>query len=205
MRGFIEAGRRLRPDAGFECKDVAGGVATFMGAASPLSQATSIALETPVSAKDIARITDFYRDRGAPPRISVNPLADASLENELVRAGYAPLTRNNVLAIDASTASTTMDERVTEELDLDAWGRASYAGFSDRYSNGDEGVFLATTIASSDGVVALAIRNGDGIVATSALLMQEDLASLIAGSTLIGHRGKGYHRAMILDRLSRAR
>jgi predicted GNAT family acetyltransferase len=205
LRAFYDAARRLRPIAPFECLELAGGVATFMGKASPLSHATSIALDAPVSAEEISRITSFFRDRGAPSRISVNPLADPSLESELVRAGYVPRLRNNVLAIDASAATATRDNRIDEEPDLAAWGRASYGGFSNRYVTGDEGVFLATTIASSSGVIALSARNGEGIAATSAMLLHGNLASLIAGSTVDSHRGKGYHRAMIIDRVARAR
>ncbi len=205
LRGFYEAAKRLRPDAGFDYLEIAGGVATFTGVASPLSQATSIALDGPVEGTDIELLTRFYHDRGAPSRAWVNPLADPSLERELARAAYVPRVRNNVLAVDLTTAAVARDERITEESDRAAWGRASYAGFSNRYVSKDEGVFLATTIASQTGVIALAARNGDGIVATSALLVHGELASLVAGSTLDAHRGNGYHRAMIRDRLARAR
>lgn len=205
LRGFYEAAQRLRPASGFECLEIAGGVATFMGNPSPLSQATGFALDSPITRRDVERITKFYHDRGAPSRISVNPLADPSLERELAGAGYAPRVRNNALAIDLSTATAKRDERIADEPDAVAWGRASSSGFSSRYASADGGLFLATTIASAHGVVALSARNGDGIVATSALLVQGKLASFIAGSTLDSHRARGYHRAMILDRLARAR
>jgi hypothetical protein len=205
LRGFYEAGQRLQPDSGFECLEIAGGVATFMGTPSPLSQATGFALEAPITGHEIERITKFFHDRGAPSKISVNPLADPSLERELTAAGYVPRIRNNALAIDLSTSTAMRDERISDERDAVAWGRASSSGFSSRYAGADGSVFLATTIASAKGVVALSVRNGDGIVATAAMLLDGDLASLIAGSTLDEHRAKGYHRAMILDRLARAR
>ncbi|HEY1976017.1 MAG TPA: hypothetical protein VGG89_05725 [Candidatus Baltobacteraceae bacterium] len=205
LRGFLESAKRFRPDGGFDCLEIAGGLATFTGVGSPLSQATSIALNDPVTGAEIEQLTRFYRDRGAPPRVWVNPLADPSLERELAGAAYVPRVRNNVLAVDLSTAAAARDERIAEESDRTAWGRASYEGFSNRYLTGDEGIFLATTIASQTGIVALAARNGDAIVATGALIVYEELASLIAGSTLDGHRGNGYHRAMVLDRLARAR
>lgn len=205
LRGFYEAGQRLRPDSGFECLEIGGGVATFMGAPSPLSQATGFALEAPITGREIERITKFFHDRGAPSKISVNPLADPSLERELTYAGYVPRIRNNVLAMDLSTASAARDGRIRDETDAVAWGRASSSGFSSRYADSEGGVFLATTIASTNGVIPLSVRNGDGIVATAALLLHGELASLIAGSTLETHRAKGYHRAMIIDRLARAR
>jgi GNAT superfamily N-acetyltransferase len=205
LRGFFEAARTLRPDSSFECLDIAGGLAAFTGNGSPLSQATSLALEHPIAAGEIERVSRFYRDRGAPARVWANPLADASLERLLAAAGYVPAGRNNVLAIDAARSTAARDPRFTEETDVDAWGRASAHGFSNRYASDEEGAFLAKTIAFQADVVALAARNGAGIVATGAMCVHGELASLFAGSTLDDYRRQGYHRALILDRIARAR
>lgn len=205
LRAFYDAATRLRPEAGFECMEIAGGIATFLGAASPLSQAASAGFDSPVSRETLGRITAFFHDRGAPARLSVNPLGDPSLERELVKAGYVPFTRNNVLAMDASASTAARDDRVSHEADAAAWGQASAEGFAARYASGEEGAFLAMTIALGSGVVALSARNGNGIVATGAMLVGDTLASLFAASTLDEYRRKGYHRALILDRIARAR
>ena len=205
LRSFCDAARRLRPDGSFETIDVAGGVAAFMGAESPLSQSTSLALTNGVGAGEIDRLTHFFHDRAAPARVWANPLADASLERALVRGGYAPVGRNNVLAIDLSANGCARDERVVEERDPHTWGRISVRGFLERYEGEDEGAFLATSIASSEGVVALSLVDDDTVVATGAMTVQDELASLFAGSTLGAHRGKGYHRALVVDRMARGR
>jgi hypothetical protein len=176
-----------------------------LGAGSPLSQATSIALDAPVCAAELERITAFYHEREATSRVHVNPLADKSLESLLARSGYVPSFRNNVLALDVSLSTAARDARIDREDDADAWGRASAQAFSGRYSSDEEGAFLAKTIALGTGVIPLSARNGSGIVATAAMTVHGELASLFAGSTLETHRGKGYHRAMILDRIARGR
>jgi hypothetical protein len=151
------------------------------------------------------RSTESARSFTIAARISVNPLADPSLERELVRAGFAPAFRNNVMAIDAAASSAARDARVAQESDAAAWGRASALGFTHRYASDEEGAFLAMTIALGAGVVALSARNGRGIVATGAMVVHDTLASLFAASTLDEHRRSGYHRAMIVDRIARAR
>lgn len=205
LRGFVEAARRLRPHASFDVIDIAGGVASFMGPASPLSQSTSLCLTNGIFAGEIDCLTRFFHDRGAPARVWVNPLADPSLEKALASAGYEPVGRNNALAIDLSANGATRDRRIVEESDAQAWGFISARGFLDRYDGVEEGTFLAASIASSDGVIALSTVDDGIIVATGAMTVQGELASLFAGSTLAEHRGKGYHRAMVADRLARAR
>jgi GNAT superfamily N-acetyltransferase len=205
LHGFFDAARRLRPDAGFECLETCGGLAVFMGAASPLSVATGFGLDARISIGDLERVTHFYHQRGTASVVAVNPLADPSLERALSHLGYAPRLRNNVLAIDAAKSDATRDSRVAEETDATAWAHASARGFTERYSNYEEGALLATAIALGTGVVALSARKGGDIVATGAMSVYGTLASLFAGSTLDEHRGNGYHRAMILDRVARAR
>lgn len=205
LLGFYHAAKRLRPDAGFERIEIAGGIATFFGTASPLSQATGLGLSAPVSTSDIERLTRFYHERGAPARVSVNPLASLSLERELANAGYSPIVYNNVLAMDTVKTTAQRDARISEETDAAAWGRASARGFSNRYANEEDGSFLAMTIALGTGVTALSARESGQIVATGAMCVHDSLASLFAGSTLDEHRRNGYHRAMIVDRIARAR
>ena len=206
LRSFFEAAKRLRPESGFECLEIDGaGFAAFLGTASPLSHAMLAPFDTAVPRADLERLTCFFHDRGAPARISINPLSDPSLERELAGFGYVPCVRNNVLVLDATQSEARRDDRITEERDARAWGLASARGFTHRYASDEEGAFLATTIALGTGVVALSLREGEGIVATGAMLVHDGLASLFAGSTLGEHRGNGYHRAMILDRVARAR
>jgi hypothetical protein len=84
----IEAAARLNPNVGATNIEVAGGIVAFAGLASPLSQALGVGASGPVSASDIAKISEFYESRGATPMVFVTPAADPSLQRELTAAGY---------------------------------------------------------------------------------------------------------------------
>ena len=64
---------------------------------------------------------------------------------------------------------------------------------------------IAILLASSDGVCALAGYEDDTIVATAAMDLRGECSAFFAGSTLAAFRGRGWHLAMIRDRIARSR
>jgi GNAT superfamily N-acetyltransferase len=205
LHAFLEAASALAPERLFDCAEICGGLAAFMGVNSPLSQTTGVAFSSALDDGAIDRVTRFYHEHGATARVWANPLADQSLEPALARYGYLPRARNNVLALDVTAARAQRDPRVIVETDPRAWGHASWQGFRERHDGEAEGTLLATSIAAGEGVVALAMREGERIVATAAMAVHGQLASLFAGSTLDDRRGNGYHAALVEDRVARAR
>jgi GNAT superfamily N-acetyltransferase len=205
IRSGIETVRRLRPEIGAAGIEVAGGLVAFTGVDSPLSQAVGIGSSAAVTDDEIARVADFYESRGATPRVFVTPLADPSLGRALAAAGYAPSEYENVLASDDFGSHALRDDRIAIATDLDAWARASAQAFTDRETlePGDE--LIATIIASSEGVCPLEARDGAAVAATAAMDLRNGCAGLFAGSTMPGFRGRGWHVAMIRDRIARAR
>jgi GNAT superfamily N-acetyltransferase len=194
--------RRLMPDAGVDGMEIAGGLAAFTGADSPLSQVYGIV--EPVTAEDVATITAFYETRGAIPRVFVSPLADASLASALAAAGYAPCEYENVLASDSFDAAAS-DERIGIATDRSAWAVASAKAFTGVDTVGPADLAIAHIIAFSDGVYATEARDDGTIVATAAMDVKDGCAGLFAGSTLPAYRGRGWQLAMIRDRVARAR
>jgi GNAT superfamily N-acetyltransferase len=201
----VETVQRLHPEVGAASIEVAGGFARFTGRDSPLSHAFGVGVCAQVTADDIARVTDFYESRGAVPRVFVTPLSDPTLGAELSTAGYTASEYENVLASRDFDAHAQHDERIAIAADLAAWARASARGFTDAdvLEPGEDAI--AVILASSDGVVSLEAREGDDIVATSAMDIRHGCAALFAGSTMARHRGQGWHLAMIRDRIARAR
>lgn len=196
--------RRLTPEAEVDAIEIAGGLAAFTGADSPLSQTYGIV--APVTAGDVETITAFYETRGATPRVFVSPFSDASLAVQLAAAGYAPCEYENVLASDCFDAQSAYDERIGIATDLDAWAVASAKGFTGRDSLEPADVAIARVIAFSDGVYPTQACVVDGrIVATAAMDIKDGCAGLFAGSTLPAFRGRGWQIAMIRDRIARAR
>jgi GNAT superfamily N-acetyltransferase len=204
FRSALVAAAQLWPEIGVDSINVAGGFVPFMGRESPLSQAVGVGFDRPVTDGDIATITDFYQSRGAPARTYASPLSDPTLVAGLAKAGYAPVEYQNVFAVDDLAANGRRDDRVVVARDLVAWARASASGFADgvELKPGDADVGLL--IASSDGVIALEIRERGTIVATGAMDVRGEVAALFAASTLPSARRRGLHQALIMDRLARA-
>jgi hypothetical protein len=200
----IQTMQRLWPDVGATSIEVAGGLVVFTGVESPLSQAYGVGLDGPVSYDDIVAITEFYESCGATPRVFVSPLSDPTLARGLASTGYAPLEYENVLAADDLASKGHRDDRVSVAQDLAAWARASASAFMDGKPlvSGDD--FVGLVLASSEGVCALEIRNQGGIAATAAMDVRGDCSALFAASTLPTFRGRGWHLALIADRLVRA-
>jgi GNAT superfamily N-acetyltransferase len=200
IRAGIDAVRRLYPEANASSMDVAGGLAVFTGVESPLSQ--TYGMVGPVGRDDIGAITAFYASRGGTARVVVSPTADASLGRGLAAAGYQPCEYESVLICDSFDGRP--NDRIVVTADLAKWARASAQGFMeiDSLKPGDDRI--AIVLASSEGVVPLEVHEGDAIAATAAMDVRDGCAALFAGSTLPQFRGRGWHTALIRDRIARA-
>ncbi len=206
VRRSIEAARRLSPNVAATSIEVAGGLVAFTGVDSPLSQALGVGACGPVSAPDVARITEFYESRGATPMVFVTPAADPSLQRELVAAGYVAGEREqSLLASEHLIRHAQRDARIGVAYDTAAWARASAMGFleRERLEPGDD--VIALILATTEGTVALEVRDGERIIATGAMSMNGEQATLFAGSTHTPFRRQGWHTALIRDRVARAR
>jgi hypothetical protein len=203
IRCGIATAARLTPHVGVAGVEIAGGLAAFTGVDSPLSQVYGVV--APVTEAHIAAITTFYESRGATPRVFVSPLADPSLAAGLAGAGYAPCEYESVLISDAFEENAVPNACIRAAADLDAWAAASAQAFTGLEFPQRADIAIAKLIAYSEGVYALqAIENG-AIVATAAMDLRNGCAGLFAGSTLAAFRGRGWHLALIRDRIARAR
>jgi GNAT superfamily N-acetyltransferase len=205
-RRSIEAARRLDPDAGATSIEVAGGLVAFAGVDSPLSQALGVGAPQPVSASDIAKITEFYESRGAIPMVFVTPAADPSLQRELTAAGYVAGDREqSLLASDDLVSHAQRDARIGVAHDIAAWAKASASGFLEREQLEPGEDVIALILATTQGTVALEVRDGHRIISTGAVSVSGEHATLFAGSTHTAFRRQGWHAALIRDRVARAR
>ncbi|HEX3370647.1 MAG TPA: hypothetical protein VHS56_13795, partial [Candidatus Cybelea sp.] len=157
-----------------------------------------------VEAEEIARLTAFFESRNATPRVFVTPLSDPSLATGLARAGYAPGEYENVLVSDDFETYSRRDDRVSVATNLDDWAAASMKGFlGDEAEGGDPRVGLI--LASSEGTVALAGRDGETIASTAIMSVRGECAFFFAGATVPEFRRRGWHLALVRDRIARAR
>lgn len=204
IRAAVATVRRLYPAIDAQAVEIAGGLAAFTGADSPLSQVYGAGIEGGVSAQDVGAITAFFTSRAATPRVYVSPLGDPSFPRRLAAAGYAPCEYENVLASQNLAAHAARDARIRVAGDREAWARASAMAFTDRDDVGDADAAVARVLAFSPGVRAIEGLENGTIAATAAMDLKGDWAGLFAGATLREHRGRGWQRTLIRDRLARA-
>ncbi len=204
-RACVESARRIAPESGAELLDIAGGVAAFAGIDSPLSEATGLAMDAPVTASEIERLTRFYRSRETAAAVLVNPFADPSLPQRLADAGYRPAEYQSALAADLSAIEGRHDERIAPSADSGIWAEASARGFLDGAVPPPEFALVGRIVAEAAGVVALAGRNAGAVVATGAMDVAGAMAGLFASSVLPAFRRQGWQSALILDRVARAK
>jgi hypothetical protein len=201
----IDTVRRLYPEEHAASMEIAGGLAVFTGINSPLSQTYGVGTLAPVTIDEIAQITGFYESRSATPRVFVTPMADPSLGRMLAAAGYAPAEYENVMASDEFDAYALYDGQIAIATDVGAWADASARGFMDLETLAPGDDRIARVLASSQGVWALEARDDDTIVATAAMDIRGECSAMFAGSTMRGYRHRGWHLALIRDRIARAR
>jgi GNAT superfamily N-acetyltransferase len=204
IRCGIEAVRRLYPEECADSIEVCGGLVAFTGVGSPLSQAYGVGTVAHVTDDDVRRITEFYESRNATPRIFVTPMANPTLGRALAAAGYAPLEYESALVCDDFSYGLR-DERIGFASDLAAWACASAEAFMDRETLRPDDDRIALILASSRGVCVLEARDDDTIAATAAMDVRGESSALFAGSTKPDFRGRGWHTALVRDRIARAR
>src|SRR5690242_2515212 len=96
--------------------EIAGGVAIFAGAESPLTHAVAIGLNGPVRPAELDEMERFFRSRGARPAIDLCPFADLGLLPQLAGRGYHLTEFNNVLVRRMTGVEVALTPRVRRTL-----------------------------------------------------------------------------------------
>lgn len=94
---FVETRARISPESGACWIELGGAYAMFDGIASPLTQTFGLGMFDEISESDLAKIEDFFIERGALVCHEISPMADASLMPLLIRRGYQPIELSSVL------------------------------------------------------------------------------------------------------------
>lgn len=203
VRHCVDSANRLDPTLNATFEPIAGGIVSFCGVDSPLSQGYGIGVAAGVTCDDVSAMTTFFAARGTKASVGVSTLADPALGEQLARAGYLPVDAENVLACELRAHGGQRDARVNVAQDLDAWADANARGFGATSTADPLFVHLAHIIGSAQGVILLELRVAGEIVATASMDVVDEWAGFFGGSTRLEHRGRGYHRALLLDRVAR--
>jgi GNAT superfamily N-acetyltransferase len=195
----------ILPDAA--ALDIAGGIAVFAGADSPLSQAVGMGLQGPVTESEICVMETFFRDRGARPAVELCPLADPSLIELLGRRGYRITEFNNVLVKRLAGTEFPATPRVRRAAngETDLWSHTVGHGFFERADLTAEEMDVGRAICAMPGALCYLATVEEGEPAGgAALAIHAGLATLFADSTIARHRRRGIHRELIIARLAEA-
>jgi len=202
----VEAQRRLQPALGAAVLEVAGGVAIFAGEGSPLTHAVGLGMRGPVSAAEMDRMEDFYRERGAAISVEFCPLADPSLIELLSERGYRVTEFNNMLVRSLAGAEFAAAETVrlagADEEEL--WARTVGRGFLEKDDLTPEEMEVGRAVWHLRGSRCYLVFSGERAAGGGAMAVNGGLATLFADSTMMGFRGGGLQSALIRERLRAA-
>lgn len=205
-----EVARRLFPELRAASISVAGGVASFVGTSSPLSYAVGLGLNGVVGAREIGEIVEFYRSRGATPRVDVCSLAESSLLEQLRAHGFQLHWFTNVLTrsiggwdrLDAPPAGVRV--RVARPNDAELWSRIVAEGFLNGGPYTEVERQLGLIVFHRSAVRGYFAEIDGEPVGAGALFTDNGYAALAATSTRKEFRGRGVHTALIRARLREA-
>ncbi len=198
--------------SGKECSEVsaeiAGGIATFSGIDSPITQAFGVGLDGEVSETALAELEDFFFSRGAPVALELCPYIHPSLVQLLKSRPYRLEEFSNVLV---------------RELEPQQKFAAPDAGLTVRRAEPEEGGRYTEIIAEGfkdqlpiswtlrrvveqffrrpAGCCFLGFVDGE-IAAGGCVSSDDNLAEFYGAATLARFRGRGAQSALIAARLA---
>jgi hypothetical protein len=215
-RRLARTARSLWPEKQVTYLDIAGGVALWMGPASLVNVAVGVAMNGPIAEDELRQVEDFYTRRGVPPILATCPFADPTLFTLLGRRGWRVTEFENVLAReldgppgwpDAAPPQppSGIEAHACAGPERKLWGQLAACGFSDEAEPGPgHEEFGAIMAARPDTILVLGYADGQP-AATGGLVIDGDVAWLMADSTLPGYRRRGMQLAIQRHRLEIAR
>lgn len=206
---YIKTQQRLHPELGFEFCEIAGGLAFYAGANSPLNQCVGMGLHGPVSPREFDDFESFFRDRNCPAQIVLSPYADGTLLQLLGERGYRITEFNSVLVCDLSKVVSQLPpsqiriEAVTPAT-ARLWAGVLVEGFSE-YGSFPPDLFEPYGLLPH-GINFLAFIGREAAGGASGTIYAEhNLAAIFGASTLPAFRNRGVQNALIQARLAAAK
>lgn len=221
LMGGAAAARRRHADAGVFVREVAGGVATWTGAASPLNKVAGLGFAGPLDEGALEAVEAAFAARGTPVQVELSCLADPAVGQSLTRRGYVLEGFENVLGRRLSRASRRdpaadqdgiLVERSGPEA-LAAWVDVMVTGFATPDSQGvpshesfprEALERVIGDLAAADGFVRLLARRAGEPAGGASLRLFEGVAQLCGAATLPAHRRRGVQSALLATRLALA-
>lgn len=187
---------------------IAGGVALFAGAGSPLSQAYGMGFDGPVGHDDFEELEEFYNERGTPTIVDACLAAHPSLLQVLEERDYSLLSKTDTLVrrLDNLEDIEEVDipglEIITDPGPV--WAETVLEGF---YPGDDVPLYLRaiyhTYLDLPSTECFLALMDGEP-AGGGALGVFEEIGMMYSTSVLPEFRGRGIQKALLQARLGYA-
>jgi hypothetical protein len=223
-RAFVEARRLAEPGSGAAWLELAGTLALFDGAGSPLTQTFGLGIFEPATPVLLDRLEAFFTDRGADVFHEVSPLAGVETFGLLAERGYRPVEMSNVLFQPVGTAPVgragdpaagrvegggpgangrdgAVRVRRTGTDEADRWAAVSAEGWDEQPELAGFMEGYGRISARSRGNHAFLAETADGPIAAGALSIQEGVALFAGASTVPRGRRRGAQSALLDARL----
>ena len=208
---FVRGRARINPQIGATWIDVAGAYAMFDGAESPCTQTFGLGVFDEVTSADLAKIEQFYQDRGAPVFHEVSPLAGLELIALLNERGYQPIEQSSVMyrpiegGVDPSSRRhPRMQVRPIRKDEGDLWTETTIQGWSHLPEIADYLRELAPLATQRENSISLLVELEDKLIATGAMCLHEGVALLAGACTVPEARRQGAQLALLNYRLDYA-
>jgi len=198
--------------SGKECADIwaeiGGGIATFSGIDSPITQAFGVGLFGPVSEAELDQLENFFFSRGAPVALELCPFIHPSLIGLLKARPYRLEDFSNVLVRELRprekivTPDSDLQVRaaapqeITRYSEIVAEGFSEYVPISETLRRVIESFFRRPS-----GRCFLALA-GNEIAAGGCVAADQQLAEFYGAATLAGFRKRGAQSILIGARLT---
>ena len=204
--GCAEAQCRVEPACDATVKAVAGGVAVYCGAESPLTHSLGLGMHGPVTADELDELEAFFRDRGAHVTVDLCPHSDPSLRDLLSDRGYRVLEFINVMvrsisSDDQISAVSNVEVRRAEDDQDEVYVKTVIGGFFGREDLTEQEIRLGTTLFHMPCTSGyLAWVDGEA-VGGGGISIRNKVGSLFGDATRPAFRCQGVHSAIIRARM----
>jgi ribosomal protein S18 acetylase RimI-like enzyme len=211
------AAQARRPGAGAFVMELAGGVATFAGPASPLNKVAGLGFGGALDVGELEAAEEAYAERGTPMQVELSCLASPEIAALLTRRGYGLVNFENVLGrplpFEPAAAAAGVSVSECPAGDLAGWLDVAIAGFA---SPDLEGVpshesfpreALERTMADmaqASGFVRYLARREGQVAGAASMRLFEGIAQLCGAATLPEHRRRGVQGTLLAARLEAA-
>jgi len=205
---------RMDPTSGASVLEVAGGLAIFAGAGSPLTQGLAMGLHGAVGPAELDAMERHVCPQGrGPKQLEVCPFVDPSLPALLADRGYR--VHEWQLAWTCAIPSAPLEPARAPEPSIivrrvrsgeeDVFFRCVLAGFLESESVPDEAIAMMRPSAFAEGYELYLALSGDEPIGGGTLARQGDVALVNGSAVRPAFRGRGGQGALLRARLDRAR